>query len=153
MTISRGLAITGDVQNILFHRDFLENDLNTKKPGSPEIEVFVDTTIDEINMYLGTVGYTLPIVSGDSPYGYWWTRNWNAIGAAEKTERRAGGKEQADALKEDFDGMRDSILNHIVILSDVPGAPTDAELAASGTSDLDEFGNIKEPFFTRSQEW
>ena len=153
MAILRGLSITGDVQNILFHRNFLENDLNSEEPGSGEIEVFVDTTIDEINAVLKTAGYTLPIVSGDSPIGYWFTRNWNAIGAAEKTERRAGGKERADDLKEDFDGMRDSILNHTVILTDVPGAPTQEDLAGSRTSDLDEFGNVKDPFFTRADKF
>lgn len=151
MAILRGYAVTGDVQTILFERNFLENELNGERPDSADIEEFIDTSIDQINIHLNTVGYTLPILLADSPFGYRYVQNWNAVCAAEKAERRAGGAEKADELEESCEEMRDSILDHTVLLSDVPGVPTEAGLAGSGTSDLDEFGDVKDPFFTRSQ--
>ena len=151
MAIARGYAITGDVQTILFERNFLENDLNDKKPGSVQIEGFIDTSIDRINATLKTVGYTIPILLADSPVGYYWVKNWNAVCAAEQTARRAGSTEKADELKESCQEMHDSILDHSVLLTDVPGVPTDADLAGSGTSDLTDSGDTREPFFTRAQ--
>ena len=153
MTISRGYAITGDVQTILFERNFLENDLNSVKPDVLDIETYIDTSIDQINAHLKTVGYTLPITLAASPIGYYFVKNWNATCAAEKTERRAGGAEKADKLKESCEAMRDNILDHTTLLTDVPGVPTDADLAGSGTSDLTDSGDTRDPFFTRTQKF
>ena len=61
--------------------------------------------------------------------------------------------ENADELEESCEEMRDSILDHSVLLGDVPGVPTEADLAGSGTSDLDAFGDVKLPFFTRDQKF
>jgi len=153
MAIARGYAVTGDVQNILFERNFLENDLNNKEPGSGEIETFIDTSIDRINATLKTVGYTIPILLADSPVGYYFTKNWNAVCAAEQTARRAGSTEKADELKESCQEMHDSILDHTVLLTDVPGVPTDAALSDSGTSKLTDDGDTRVPFFTRLQKF
>lgn len=153
MAIDRGYCITGDVQLILYFRNFLENDLQSVRPNVADVEEFIDTSIDDINMTLRTVGYTLPVVLADSPYGYQYIVRWNALGAALELERRYGQQDTIDRLAGEYNGIRDSILNRTVILTDVSGAPTQANLVESGTSELTASGDVKEPFFTRDQDW
>lgn len=153
MAIARGLATVVDVQNINFFRDYVANDANNVKPGTSEIEAAIDFTIDDINVVLITVGYTLPLVLADSPYGYNYVKYWNALAAAERVERQHGTESIADNHLERLDQMKEDILNRVVILVDVPGAPTDAELSDSGTSELTSAGAAREPFFLRVQKF
>jgi len=153
MTIFRGLCITGDVQSVNFERDYLQNDLDGKRPMVEDIEWYIDSIIDDIYQVLDSEGYTLPITLAESPYGYRYIQRWNALGAAEMAERRHASKEHADDLLEQYDKFREDIVDHTVILADVPGAPLDSELAESGTSNLTASGAEKEPFFTRDQDF
>ena len=153
MAIARGYCTTGDVQLVNYYRDYLTNDLNSERPTVLDVEGDIDFTIDDINLTLKTVGYTLPVVLADSPYGYNFVKYWNAVGAAEKLERRHGSKENADGLLEAYNRMEDQILNHDVILTDVPGAPTQASIAESGTSELTDSGDERVPFFTREDKF
>lgn len=149
MAILRGYCTTGDVQRINYLRNYLENDLYSKRPNVADIEDFIDSSMDVINQILLSVGYTLPIVLVTSPYGYNWVLYWNTVCAAERVERQYGEESIADYHKEKCDSMRDDILNRVVILTDVPGAPTQTGLAESGTSELTEAGDVRVPFFTR----
>lgn len=153
MATLRAMAVTGDVQNILFERNFLENDLNNAGLGSANVEEFLDTSMDDINAVLITIGYTLPILVADSPYGYWYCRHMNAVCAAAQTERRAGGTAKADELEEQCKQMKDDLLNHVILLTDVAGVPTLAALSDSETSELTEAGEEREAFFTRDQNF
>jgi len=153
MAIARGYCTTGDVQLINYYRNYLQNDLNSQRPGSSDVEDFIDLTIDDINMTLSTVGYTLPVTETASPYGYYFIKHWNAVGAAEKLERRHGSKENADMHLEAYERMEEQILSHDVILTDVPGAPTQGSIAKSGTSELTSAGETRTPFFTRDQDF
>lgn len=153
MTISRGIAVTGDVQNVIYWRNLAENDLNSKVPGVSEVEAAIDDTIDEINAVLLTAGYTLPLVEADSPYGYQYLRVLNAKGAACYIERRYGAEDTMGAICDEYAQMKQDILEQTVVLSDVPGAPSPEDLAASGTSERTASGEEREPFFLRDQEF
>lgn len=149
MAIARGLATTGDVQDILYFRDFLSNCLNSVRPDVDDIESAIDTGIDIINMHLLTAGYTLPIILADSPYGYNFVKYLNALGTAVAIERRWGAAEHHKRLNEEYIGIIDDIENARIVLTDVPGAPVMGDLAKSGTSELTASGEEREPFFTR----
>lgn len=149
MAILRGYCITGEVERRNYLRSYAENDLRGKRPNVTDIEGFIDGTIDLINQALLTVGYTIPITEADSPYGYWYVRDWNAIGAAERAERMSGDNDLADDHEEEFNKRRDGILDHTILLTDVSGVPTQAGMSKSGTSELTAAGDAREAFFTR----
>jgi len=153
MTIQRGLAVTGDVQSILYWRDILNNDLNSRPPDVATVEGVIDLTIDDINMLLLTAGYELPITYADSPYGYQYVRLMNAKASACAIERRYGAEETAKAVCKEYADMRQALIDRDVILTDVPGAPATEDLAKSGTSELTATGEEREPFFTRDQKF
>ena len=153
MAIARGFATTGDVQEINYYRNYLENDLHSAHPDVADIESYIDFTIDDINATLLTAGYTLPVTIAASPYGYRWIQYLNALGAAEMAERRDGSTEIADSLRERYDAMKEGILDHTILLTDIPGVPTQAGVSKSGTSELTAAGDERSPFFTRDAKY
>lgn len=153
MTINRGLAVTDDVQDILYFRDFLANMQDHAHPDTNDVDVAIDREIDIINMHLLTAGYVLPIVSGDSPYGYQFVKQLNALGAAVAIERRWGAAEHYEKLSEQYLSLIDDIRNSVIILTDIPGAPVMEDLAKSGTSELTAAGDERTPFFTRDDQF
>ena len=153
MAISRGLATTGDVQHVLYFRDILSNCLNAKRPNVDDVEVAIDREIDFINAQLLTVGYELPIVPADSPYGYQYVKQTNAVGAAVALERRWGESDHYDRLNEQYLSLINDVKDTTIILTDIPGAPTMEDLAKSGTSELTATGDEREPFFLRDQDF
>lgn len=153
MAITRGLASFDDVQRINFFRDYQSNDEQGTRPDITDIEEMIDSAIDAINQILLTAGYTLPIVQTSSPYGYRFVLYWNALGAAEMAERRHGSKGTADEHKEEWEAIRDSILGQTILLTDIPGAPTQEDLAKSGTNQLTSSGAERTPFFLRVQKF
>ena len=153
MAIARGLCVTGDVQRINAHRNYLENDLLDARTDVADIEGYIDFKIDDIYQSLKTVGYTVPLVLEDSPYGYRFCSFWNATGAAYMCESMHGDDEVAKGLLDDYNEMERQILEQEVLLTDVPGVPTQGDLTESGTSNLSESGEVKVPFFTRLQKF
>ena len=153
MAISRGLATTGDVQEVLYFREFLENDLNSGHPDVADVEGAIDREIDFIYMRLKTAGYTVPFVEGDEPYAYRFTKELNAIAAALAIERRWGESDHYSRLNDYYIRLMDEVMNRDILLTDATGVPTLADLAKSGTSELAEDGDERVPFFTREDEF
>jgi hypothetical protein len=153
MAILRGYCVTGDVNRRNYLRDYLENDLRSKRPNVTDIEEFIDGSIDEINQKLLTVGYTLPITLASSPYGYWYIVDLNALGAAVRAERMSGDDTLAQAHLDEYNARMEGILDRSVLLTDVAGVPTQGGMTKSGTSELTASGDTKDPFFTREDEF
>lgn len=154
MAISRGLCVTGDVQRILPQRNFLENDILLTRPNVADLEGYIDFKIDDIYQTLKTAGYTVPVTLVDSPYGYRFLLYMNAVGAAHMCERiHEGADDLVKDLLDEYNKMEGQVLSHEVILTDIPGAPTQSGLAESETSNLTEAGDEREAFFTREQKF
>jgi len=153
MAIARGLAVTGDVQEVLYFRDFLANDQNDANPNVADVEGAIDREIDFINIRLTTAGYELPILEADSPYAYRFVKELNAVGAAVAIERRWGESDHYDRLNESYTTMLEQLMDREILLSDAAGVPSLANLAGSGTSELTAAGDERTPFFTRDEEF
>lgn len=153
-------AVTGDLVKYVGRGDKL---LAATSPVSvADLEQIIDDIAYEIDGMLPTIGVTaVPVVSGDSPKAYDLLRRLNAIGAAAFAELRlfgegapgARGTSRHEILLAEYHRMFEAIRMGQLSLSDVEGGAISEDVLAFSGAYRDAEGNVKEPFFTRTQKF
>jgi hypothetical protein len=152
-------AATGDLVKYVGRGEKL---LSSSSPVSvSDLEKILDDIAYEIDGLLSELEVTLPVSSGTSPRAHNLLKRLNALGAAAYAELRlfgeaapgARGTARHEILLAEYRRLFEAIRSGAESLIDAEGGTSDASTVGFSGSYKDDYGNEKDPFFTRPQKY